>query len=245
MILDIEADRLAVASDLHLGSPVSTATRRIVPFLDQLTGAGIDVCLDGDAVDLVQAVPAKLASDARAVRDAVERLADGGAKVYVVAGNHDPLLRDQLRGWAVTAISPFLNVRSGGRRIRIEHGHVYDPFFIDHEPLYEALCRASRHAARLVPDVYRSMARWQSQVARLRRSRGRGDPYERAAAMLLARGFDAVVMGHTHQAACVDLPEGRYLNTGNWAHGSTYVLIDRGRATLHAWTAGAAPAIFG
>ena len=35
----------------------------------------------------------------------------------------------------------------------------------------------------------------------------------------------------------MDLPEGRYLNTGNWAHGSTYVLIDRGRATLHTWTA--------
>ncbi|MEO6628450.1 MAG: hypothetical protein ABIP03_07750, partial [Aquihabitans sp.] len=56
-----------------------------------------------------------------------------------------------------------------------------------------------------------------------------------AAEMLLARGFDAVVFGHTHHAEVADLPSGTYLNSGNWLHGHTYVDIDHGDVSLKVW----------
>ena len=54
--------------------------------------------------------------------------------------------------------------------------------------------------------------------------------------MLLRRGFDAVVFGHTHHSEDVALtPEGRYLNCGTWVRGGSFVEIDRGQLTLRRW----------
>jgi UDP-2,3-diacylglucosamine pyrophosphatase LpxH len=56
--------------------------------------------------------------------------------------------------------------------------------------------------------------------------------YHRAE-MLLQRGFDAVVFGHTHHAESVELMPGKhYLNSGNWMHGGTYVQITNGAVSL-------------
>jgi len=56
-----------------------------------------------------------------------------------------------------------------------------------------------------------------------------------AAEMLLQRGFDTVVFGHTHNAEVIELPSGTYVNCGNWLRGSSYVEIDHGTVSLHAW----------
>ena len=44
--------------------------------------------------------------------------------------------------------------------------------------------------------------------------------------MLANRGFDAVIFGHTHRAARVELPNGAvYFNSGNWPRDSSYVEV--------------------
>ena len=53
--------------------------------------------------------------------------------------------------------------------------------------------------------------------------------------MLLGRGFDAVLFGHTHNAEHVELPSGTYVNSGNWLRGHTYVEIDHGKIDLKTW----------
>jgi UDP-2,3-diacylglucosamine pyrophosphatase LpxH len=54
--------------------------------------------------------------------------------------------------------------------------------------------------------------------------------------MLLRRGFDAVVFGHTHQAEDVAIAGGgRYLNCGTWVRGGSFVEIDRGQVALRRW----------
>jgi UDP-2,3-diacylglucosamine pyrophosphatase LpxH len=53
--------------------------------------------------------------------------------------------------------------------------------------------------------------------------------------MLLGRGFDVVIFGHTHHAEQISLPSGMYVNAGNWMKGSTYVDIDRGEVQLRTW----------
>ena len=53
--------------------------------------------------------------------------------------------------------------------------------------------------------------------------------------MILRRGFDAVVFGHTHLAEMVTLPEGLYVNSGNWLSGATYVEIVNGELVVRTW----------
>ena len=61
-------------------------------------------------------------------------------------------------------LTPFLNVTSGALRIRIEHGHVYDPFYAANPRVYEMLGAAAAPLLRIYPDIYKA---W-SGTARVR-----------------------------------------------------------------------------
>ena len=53
---------------------------------------------------------------------------------------------------------------------------------------------------------------------------------------LLARGFDAVIFGHTHHGGRVEMPDDTlYVNSGSWLTGTTYVVIQRGELTVKQW----------
>jgi UDP-2,3-diacylglucosamine pyrophosphatase LpxH len=56
-----------------------------------------------------------------------------------------------------------------------------------------------------------------------------------AASALFARGFDAVVFGHTHHPELTVRPDGLFVNGGDWMTQGTYVAIDDGEVTLHHW----------
>ena len=239
MILDIEEPRLLVVSDLHLGNPSSSARRRLVEFLDYAEQENASVCINGDGFELLQTNLQTLAAETVAVINRLKRLLQSGQRVYYVVGNHDILLEHFLEDWLFTHISPFLNVTSGESRIRVEHGHLYDPFFASHPGLYELSTRAARYLLFASPDVYSLWSRAQAAVDRRRRrteSNGGGvSAYHEAAATLLERGFDAVVFGHTHIAEELELDRGTYLNCGNWLESSTYVDIADGKASLCRW----------
>ncbi len=82
------------------------------------------------------------------------------------------------------------------------------------------------------PDIYSAYAKVQVRAA----ARRKGDPPDEVAAgMLLARGFDTVIFGHTHNPCDVELAEGQYVNSGNWLRGSSYVEIDQGKVELKKW----------
>lgn len=56
-----------------------------------------------------------------------------------------------------------------------------------------------------------------------------------AAEALFRRGFDAVVLGHTHQPELRQLAGGTFVNGGDWLRRRTYVTIDDGDLALHEW----------
>ena len=57
-----------------------------------------------------------------------------------------------------------------------------------------------------------------------------------AAKLVLSRGFDTVVFGHTHHAGTVDLGQGKqYINAGSWLLDPHYVVIDNGQVRLEQW----------
>jgi UDP-2,3-diacylglucosamine pyrophosphatase LpxH len=248
VILDTESDRLLVISDLHLGNPASTAEKRVLGFLDYAASIGASVCINGDGFDVLQMSFGRLVSAGLPVLTRLRHVQAAGGRVHYVVGNHDIVFEHFLDNVLGTLeMSPFLNVRSGGRFIRVEHGHLYDPFFARFPRLYGASTRLLGVALRMNRDLYRA---WTSVSdswdGRQRRRHAHDHParhsycYE-SAELLLERGFDAVVFGHTHNAEVVDLPSGRYVNSGDWLSGQTYVDIDHGEVILRTWDPALAP----
>lgn len=240
MIIDTVQERLLVISDLHVGNPYSAATRNLGEFFEFAASGGYNVCINGDGFEILQARFASLATEAASVLRGIRRLIERGSSVLYVVGNHDIALEHFLTAWAGIEITPFLNVTSGQARIRIEHGHLYDPSFVQNPRLYEWLTRAAGPLLHFYPDVYRLWAGYENARQRARQLLARGEHppsvYHEAAEMLLRRGFDAVVFGHTHQSEDVSLASGgRYLNCGTWVRGGSFVEIERGQIALRRW----------
>jgi UDP-2,3-diacylglucosamine pyrophosphatase LpxH len=240
LIIDTTEERMLIVSDLHVGNPYSTATRNLGAFFEFAEGGGYNLCINGDGFEILQARFASLAAESATVLRGIRRLIDRGLSVSYVVGNHDIALENFLMAWSGIQITPFLNVTSGDLRIRVEHGHLYDPSFVKSPKLYEWLTRAAGPFLHFYPDVYRLWAHWEDAKQGVRRllhpKEAERSVYREAARMLLRRGFDVVVFGHTHRPEDVMLPpDGRYLNCGTWVRGGTFVEIDRGQVALRRW----------
>lgn len=232
MILDVEVGRTIVVSDLHLGSPASTAEQRLPAFLAAVERSGATLCINGDGFDLLQSSMASLIAAALPVVRNLRRLVEAGTPVLYTLGNHDLALEHLLTDLPLR-VAPFLNLTSGGRRIRLEHGHVYEPFYARHPGLYEFGGRLARPFLAVSGDVYKLWAT--AQLALDKRRRAGDYPHHVAARMLFRRGFDAVVLGHTHHPECTDLGDGLFVNCGSWMSAGTWVDIRDGEITLHSW----------
>ncbi len=243
MITEIEAERLLVISDLHLGNPFCRAKRDVVEFLDYAARSGASVCINGDGLDIMQTSFPRIARDAPEVFARFKKVVAGGGHIYYVIGNHDLVLEHFFENWGLFQVVPFLNVNSGKRRIRIEHGHLYDPFYAA-SPHAFALATA---AAGLVLDIYPGAYRLWIAIEKLRgRARSRRSIREgiegehqhviEAVEELIGRGFDTVILGHTHHIGEVDLGRGRsYINTGSWMLEPAYAEITAGQVALKPW----------
>ena len=239
MIIDTRQERLVVVSDLHVGNPYSAASRNLGSFLDDAARRGYNVCINGDGFEILQARFASLAADSVGVLQSLRRVIDAGRSVFYVVGNHDIALENFLSAWSGIQITPFLNVISGAARIRIEHGHLYDPSFVKSPRFYEWMTRAAGPLLHFYPDVYRLWTAYELFKHRLHgawHGGGSASVYHDAARMLLKRGFDVVVFGHTHNSEEVVFEAGqRYFNSGNWLRGGTFVEIDHGQVSLRRW----------
>ena len=243
MITSIKSEKLVVISDLHLGNPFSEAKRRVIRFLKWAAKEGYDVCINGDGLDIAQSQFSKLAIDVPELFRAINQIRAQGRQVYYVTGNHDIALEHFLEDWGSMKVSPFLNVDSGQSRIRIEHGHIYDPFFVKNPELYELLTHWAGFLLKMQPKIYKlwiHFERWKSRLrARKTGILGEHPSFAEAATELSRRGFDAIVFGHTHHPGSRTLDNGSlYLNPGSWMMSPHYVKILNGEVTLVAWELG-------
>ncbi len=236
-------ERLVVISDLHLGNPFSEASQSLAGFLDYVYESRMNLVINGDGLEILQADLGTLAHASSGVAASLRRLLASDRRVYYVVGNHDIALEHLLGSWLGEHLCPFLNVRSGGRRIRIEHGHLYDPFFFKYPRLYEWVTRMAGPILKLRPELYKVWIHYQRLKLAVapflkRRDADRAvppTPFHEGAAMLLRRGFDAVIFGHTHRPEEVPMAGGVYYNAGNWVRGGTYVEINHGEIHLKRW----------
>ena len=240
MRTDVREERLLVISDLHLGNPFSQASHTLGGFLEYALERRFNLVINGDGLEILQADIGTLAHASAGVVSGLRRLLEADRRVYYIVGNHDIALEHLIGSWMGDNICPFLNVRSGDQRIRIEHGHLYDPFFFKYPRLYEWVTKMAGPFLHVRPELYTFWIRYQ-QIKRgfaslvSRKGTQQPTPFHEGAEMLLKRGFDAVVFGHTHKPEDLPIAGGRYLNAGNWVKGGTYVEIDHGEVTLKRW----------
>ncbi|MDP1795668.1 MAG: UDP-2,3-diacylglucosamine diphosphatase [Acidimicrobiales bacterium] len=239
MILSATEQRMVVVSDLHLGSPAAHAEREFGEFLDEVARTGVALCINGDGFDLLQSTSPRLAVSGFPVLQQLQRMVHEGVPVYYVLGNHDVALEHVLFDLHFT-VSPFLNLTSGERRIRIEHGHVHDPVYARHPAIYEFGGRIGRFGLLAHADVYALYSAAQRRLDDWRRRSGRSRPYPHHAAALdlFQRGFDVAVFGHTHIPEIIDLGTGTFVNCGDWVTHRTCTIIDQGDLSLHQWEPG-------
>lgn len=241
MITEIRDQRLVVISDLHLGNPFSKAKNPTVEFLYWAAREGYDVVINGDGFEIAQVAFSKIARDVPEVFHALKSFTARNRSVYYVIGNHDIVLENFLNDFGGFKMAPFLNVWSGSKRVRIEHGHLYDPFFVKRPELYEFLTWFAGFALIVHPSLYKLWIKFEKFKSRFWKASRNGivgehPAFFEAANELSQRGFDAVVFGHTHHAGQAKLDGGAdYFNSGSWLMGTPYIEIDAGRIELKTW----------
>jgi UDP-2,3-diacylglucosamine pyrophosphatase LpxH len=250
MRTDVHESRLLVTSDSHVGNLFCNARPGLTAFLEYARANKYNVCINGDGIDTQYTSIRKLSAEtARLFRDL--RRISAEITIYYTIGNHDLVLEQYLGDWGGLKLVPFLNVHSGTRRIRIEHGHLYDALLMKHQEVRYGLTWLMTSFCRLYPPAYHWHAKSEAAKYRFRRLlRGRepGVPdspvtrdvspaYLEAAEDLAQRGFDVVIFGHTHRAGELPLNRNRarYLNTGSWFNAPQYVAITDGEVELRPW----------
>lgn len=240
MITSIKSEKLVVISDLHLGNPFSNAKKQVIPFLKWAALQGYDICINGDGLEIAQSSFNKIAFDVPELFRTLGDMRRKGREVYYVTGNHDIALEHFLEDWGMMKVSPFLNVISGASRIRIEHGHIYDPFFVKYPRLYEFMTHTAGYFLKIHPKLYKVWIEFEKWQSRMRAKKtgilGEHPNYKESAEELSRRGFDAIVFGHTHHPGESELESGaRYLNPGSWMLSTHYVCIEKGVVELKEW----------
>jgi len=175
--------RVIVMSDLHMGQKATTAsegaTAELARAVEGLEGPGV-VVLAGDCWELLgepHTDPARgLAAHPR-LAGALKRFAEGTDRhVVVLPGNHDGALgwnlpairtvRKQLGATVAFAVELTLCTGTGERKVRVEHGHQFDPANAFVDPRDPGETPLGHHVVTdLLPAVNDPKARWLDGIA--------------------------------------------------------------------------------
>ena len=242
----VNEDHLCVISDLHLGNPAFLKRDYLSSFLKYLTKKGTSLCINGDGIDLLQYSTKNLVRDIQSSLKSVKDFISRGSKsIYYVLGNHDIHLEPYLDKFGIFSFAPFLEVISGGRRIHIEHGHRFDERFHCFPGLYHHLSKVLGKLLIVSPKFFHIFFKieWFFHALKNKKVNGRHSTLVEApsnftaAQKFFARGFDIVILAHTHLHGLQVLEDGKILaNAGAWtADKIHYLEIKQGAISLKEW----------
>jgi UDP-2,3-diacylglucosamine pyrophosphatase LpxH len=235
-----DEERVFVISDTHIGNPSFKNKNGIIRFLDFVIAEGVNLVINGDGVDFLQP---SLPNFISVLPDAFRKVVRIARKnvIYYVVGNHDIYFEQLLFDIKSFKVLPFLNIRSGTKNIRIEHAHIYDDLYVRYPKAYFLIGKWWGHFLRRFPFFYPTYGLLERitgtvrVVRKVSESPSEEKPvYRNAAALILERGFDAVIFGHTHRHRILEInPNKFYYNTGAWFEHPHYIEINNGEIKLN------------
>jgi UDP-2,3-diacylglucosamine hydrolase len=239
-------DRALFVSDLHLGTAYSgaRADREALfeKFLLGLEGNASRLYLLGDVFEFWMEYRHYISKHHFGVLAALYRLRKSGMEIHYIGGNHDfnlgSFFEDSLG--IVTHDDPFeANIQ--GKRLLLLHGDGMNPT----DWKYRIVRRILRHPLSnwawklLHPDWGMNIALGVGKASRDQNhgtiSDEKAAGYESEARALLKQGYDIVMHGHIHRGFVKTLPEGVYVNTGEWVKRLEYVEMLGGECSLRTY----------
>ena len=231
-------------SDLHLGALYPKANPKraelFVEFLNSWTGQAGHLVILGDLFEFWMEyrhyIPKGYFDVLAAIRDLQRR----GTEIHYLCGNHDFNLGNFFsESLGITVHDGPLELTLQGKRVLLLHGDGLDPTDISYR-LMRAVLRhplSNRLYRLLHPDLGMALA---LRVGKLSRDRHGNVPrhlpkYEAAARKMLQQGHDILVHGHVHAGFVKNLPEGTYVNTGEWFERLQYVEMKNGKCVLKSY----------
>jgi UDP-2,3-diacylglucosamine hydrolase len=178
------------------------------------------------------------------------KITDKGTKVIMFPGNHDLWLSEYLvKECGVELITKEFVVEHHGKRFFLHHGDGLGPGDRSYKFLKKIfLARFARFLFRwLHPDIGVAMAHRFSKKSRLAQNPkednylGDQQEYLTQFALSHAQGnvenpIDYYIFGHRHLVLNVHIaPKSRYINLGEWLHGSQYAVFDGQTLDLLNW----------
>lgn len=221
-----------IISDAHLGVADRDAERLLLAFLRDIRRDAKALIINGDLFDFWFEWARVIPKSGYRIIAALADLADDGAAIVWVAGNHDcwggSFLRDEV---GVHYVVGAWTGDIAGWSARIEHG---DGLRDVEDRRYRALRRVLRHPAAirvfrwLHPDLGTRLALGSSHASRTYRAKDGGSGLLRVAMQQLAaeRSLGLLVYGHSH-VPVVERAEsgGVYANAGTWLGDSTFLRV--------------------
>ncbi len=226
-------------SDVHLKDANSVKTQLMVRFLREVAARFESIYILGDFFDVWPGTNTYLVESFQPVLQVLAQLVRDGHKVSYLEGNHDFRLgRYFSEELGIRVYSEEIIEHWNGRRIYMAHGDLGNPS----ERGYRVLRYVLRHGAfqkilSFVPPhlLYRAG----DKVSRFSRNFQKKIPpdegkvrqtYRETAMRCFAKGYDVVIMGHTHLPDYFvwDGPDRRchYYNLGDWVKNFTYLEFD-------------------
>ena len=178
------------------------------------------------------------------------KITDNGTKVIMFPGNHDLWLSEYLvKECGVELITKEFVVEHHGKRFFLHHGDGLGPGDHSYKFLKKIfLARFARFLFRwLHPDIGVALAHRFSKKSRLAQNPkednylGDQQEYLTQFALSHAQGnvenpIDYYIFGHRHLVLNVHIaPKSRYINLGEWLHGSQYAVFDGQTMELLNW----------
>ena len=220
-----------IVSDLHLGS-TNCESKRISHFLELLADGEVRtrrLILNGDVFDSFDF--RRLSRKHWKVLSLLRKLSNR-LDITWLCGNHDGSAEVVSHLLGVDVRDDYV-LESGGRRILVLHGHIFDDFLDNHpiltwigdciysvlqglDPTHQ-LARSAKHNSKTFLRCAEKIREGSVRLAR-------------------RRDCDAVCCGHTHSACSSTEEDVHYFNSGCWTElPCTYLAVDAGEVRVQAF----------
>jgi len=235
-------DSIYFISDAHLGSnspeKEKLKEKRLLDFLERIKDDCQALYILGDLFEFWFEYKNAIPKEHFPVLMKLKEFSDSGIPVTYLVGNHDFWLGDFLSEQiGIKIVKKPISVEQQRKRIYLIHGDGLAKKDIGYRILKKILRnRVNIWLYRLLPPDFgiplaKKVASFSRDKTQARNKEFLRD-YEEFAEEKIKQGYDAVIIGHTHQPCFEELDKGVYINLGDWFEHFTYGKLTQGKFCL-------------
>jgi UDP-2,3-diacylglucosamine pyrophosphatase LpxH len=231
--------KTVVISDCHIGS-ARCQPAALICFLDHLECDRLIIA--GDFWELWWDEPGRLRLLYPYLSDCLTDLAKKGTRLEYVLGNHDSgYVDDPIMPLDLLPVVKQAEIDLGAEgKVAVIHGHEFDQVFLKRYPWYRLSFSLDewlrRKLGKGLPGLRRRSLSDFTDQSKYRAVLQR--VHDTAAKAYHEKGYQALIMGHTHFPALQDYGGFLLVNAGDWMSSLTWAEVDGDQVTLRFYKPG-------